>query len=231
MYKNYEKYANGSRKELLTPDRYMDVLDQMVMTYGIEKPGKKKRISAIKYPLNTVAPFQRIFTELGPCTAFNPGVGIYYTPLFLNSSKQYDGFVSIWYDRHDYASWIIKEKTTEEFTVFFHSPAEVMEIMDWVVKVPSRTIKSTRYEVITVLISPSAENLTVLQKDCRMWYDQTDHSLDHSPVYSHNLCKFECRIRLALRFCQCTPYYYRRLDGERICNMSGMYCLSKHAGT
>lgn len=65
-------------------------------------------------------------------------------------------------------------------------------------------------------------------RNCRLPYEHDKTPLEHSPVYSFKLCKFECRIQMSLKYCNCTPYFYRRLAGEPICNLSGLYCLSKY---
>lgn len=35
-----------------------------------------------------------------------------------------------------------------------------------------------------------------------------------------------CRIRRALRYCKCVPYFYP-VRGAKFCNVSGLICLSK----
>lgn len=119
--------------------------------------------------------------------------------------------------------------------IYFHAPNEVMEIMDRKITLPHQRFITSKYEMDVVQISQSVLPLTVQvslesfrtkldwfftfrwfkQKNCRLPLDYDEAPLQHSPVYSYNLCKFECRIKIALKYCNCTPYYYRRLGTWR----------------
>ncbi|XP_044264094.1 acid-sensing ion channel 5-like [Tribolium madens] len=67
--------------------------------------------------------------------------------------------------------------------------------------------------------------LTIKQRKCR-FYDESN--LKHSPAYSYVLCRMECRAALAKRLCGCVPHFYRKLEGQKICNILGLHCLAKH---
>ncbi|ERL85560.1 hypothetical protein D910_02979 [Dendroctonus ponderosae] len=95
--------------------------------------------------------------------------------------------------------------------IYFHAPNEVMEIMDRKDTLPHQRFLTSKYEADVVQTSQNVLPLTVEQKNCRLPLDYGEEPLLHSPVYSYNLCKFECRIKIALKYCNCTPYYYRRL--------------------
>lgn len=49
--------------------------------------------------------------------------------------------------------------------------------------------------------------LTVSQRQCRFAHESD--ILETSPIYSFNLCQNECRMRLALKTCNCIPHFYR----------------------
>ncbi|KAF2894804.1 hypothetical protein ILUMI_11367 [Ignelater luminosus] len=78
---------------------------------------------------------------------------------------------------------------------------------------------------LTIFTTDRAHVLAPSQRKCR-FYDESD--LRHSPVYSYVLCRMECRASLAKRLCGCIPHFYRHLDGEKVCDVSGMHCLSKY---
>lgn len=45
------------------------------------------------------------------------------------------------------------------------------------------------------------------QRKCRLEHEA--EPLISSSVYSYNLCRSQCRFRIALRDCGCIPYFYR----------------------
>lgn len=47
-------------------------------------------------------------------------------------------------------------------------------------------------------------------------------------AYTRNLCKMDCRIRRALKFCGCMPFFYA-VSGVKVCDIDGMLCLARHA--
>ncbi|CAH0554021.1 unnamed protein product [Brassicogethes aeneus] len=82
------------------------------------------------------------------------------------------------------------------------------------------------YTSETFLSTKSFLSLTREQRKCRK-YDEAE-DLPNSPLYSKKLCKIECRMRLCLKYCGCLPYYYRNFNGEKICNLTELYCLSQY---
>nr|CAH7718844.1 unnamed protein product [Callosobruchus chinensis] len=78
---------------------------------------------------------------------------------------------------------------------------------------------------LTIFSSDRTKSLSVNQRRCRFYYES---NLRHFPVYSYVLCRMECRATLAKKLCGCIPHFYRQLDGERICDVPGLHCLSKY---
>lgn len=74
-------------------------------------------------------------------------------------------------------------------------------------------IHFTLFFVIFVVVSNKKTffflqiSLSVSQRQCRFVHEAD--ILTSSPVYSFNLCQNECRIRLALKKCNCIPHFYR----------------------
>lgn len=90
------------------------------------------------------------------------------------------------------------------------------------------------------------------QRNCRLGYES--ETLLTSSVYSFNLCRSQCRFKIALKECGCIPYFYRNIGGLNrrscwyavceviesftdkngkkypICGPLGMNCLGKIKG-
>ncbi|KAH1004994.1 hypothetical protein HUJ04_006075 [Dendroctonus ponderosae] len=224
-YHEYKEYSARIKREFLHPDQYMEVLDEVTLNIA-ETTGKP----AINFPMKQVRPVLRVFTEWGPCMVANPNVSIYFTPKYFNSSNLYADYQPIVFTVNDLTSFLFQKPNSTKGVshIYFHAPNEVMEIMDRKDTLPHQRFLTSKYEADVVQTSQNVLPLTVEQKNCRLPLDYGEEPLLHSPVYSYNLCKFECRIKIALKYCNCTPYYYRRLAHEPICNLSGLYCLSKY---
>jgi len=69
----------------------------------------------------------------------------------------------------------------------------------------------------------------VWQRQCRFTHESEE--MFNTPVYSYFLCRNECRMKLALRLCNCIPHFYRSTTkrGEQlpICGFEGFKCLEK----
>ncbi|CAG9801149.1 unnamed protein product [Chironomus riparius] len=80
---------------------------------------------------------------------------------------------------------------------------------------------------ITVVVHPL--ELKPSQRNCRL--DNESEELLTSAIYSFNLCRSQCRFKMALKECKCIPWFYRSLDknGRRypICRPEGMRCIGK----
>ncbi|XP_050294287.1 pickpocket protein 28-like [Anthonomus grandis grandis] len=228
-YEDYEPYANGIKKEYLQPEDYMQVLDAAVYTLKFEKPKPGRSVNyPVIFPLNTTRPVIRVFTEWGPCMVANANISIFYSPQYFNSTKAYTDYQPVKYSANTMATIGVKASSSKPLYIYIHSPNEVPDILDKKSVVISQSYKKTKYEAEAVFTTDDVLPLTIKQKNCRLPYEPNVEPLRHSPVYSNNLCKYECRIILALKYCNCTPYYYRRLPYEPICNFTGLYCLSKY---
>ena len=96
--------------------------------------------------------------------------------------------------------------------------------------------------ILDIVSDDDLKYLSPSHRNCK--FSNEIEGLEYSHIYSYNLCRIECRMRLCVKYCNCTPYYYRRNGmfikphnfffntflGEPVCNMTGMYCLSKHPG-
>lgn len=105
---------------------------------------------------------------------------------------------------------------------------EMIDITSQHYLVNSTTMGDANLDIVDIISENDIKMLSPKQRNCK--YTDEGEILDHSLVYSYNLCRSECRLKLCLKYCQCSPYYYKRNENEPICNMSGMFCLSKYPG-
>lgn len=63
------------------------------------------------------------------------------------------------------------------------------------------------YNNILFLFPPI--RLSPSQRKCRL--ETESEELLTSSIYSFNLCRSQCRFRMALRECKCIPYFYRNV--------------------
>ncbi|KAG5898765.1 hypothetical protein JTB14_010975 [Gonioctena quinquepunctata] len=78
---------------------------------------------------------------------------------------------------------------------------------------------------MTIFTTKGAKDFSIKQRKCRFHHES---NLPHSPVYSYDLCRMECRATLAKKLCGCVPHFYRKLDDERTCDVGGLHCISKY---
>ncbi|PSN31707.1 hypothetical protein C0J52_23618 [Blattella germanica] len=76
-----------------------------------------------------------------------------------------------------------------------------------------------------MVASQELRHLYPMQRGC-LFQDETVNA--HPPIYTYNICKMECRKKMALHFCNCIPFFYRTLGRETTCNTTGMACLAKY---
>lgn len=80
------------------------------------------------------------------------------------------------------------------------------------------------YRIQETISAPALRNLSPAQRRCRFPEEPISKDLN---VYSTTLCYNLCRYRLALKLCECKPFFYPFLSGK-ICDVKGMLCLAKH---
>lgn len=115
----------------------------------------------------------------------------------------------------------------KNYKVFLLTPRDVIDILAKNLDTDELTFQTIKYTSSSTISSKQFLNLNRLQRKCRKFDEAED--LRHSPVYTQTLCMIECRMRLCMKYCGCLPYYYRVKSNEKICNLTGLYCLSKHS--
>ncbi|KAB0797486.1 hypothetical protein PPYR_08479 [Photinus pyralis] len=114
---------------------------------------------------------------------------------------------------------------TAGYKIFFHGYNELPDYYSTPINIPAATASKFQLTLSDLSTSPEVKDLQVSQRHCRL---TSEGNLQYTPVYSHHLCFMECRMKVYLRVCNCTPYYFRRLGPDPICNPAGMNCLFKN---
>ncbi|OWR48797.1 hypothetical protein KGM_210227 [Danaus plexippus plexippus] len=110
------------------------------------------------------------------------------------------------------------------YWVYIHGPLEVPDISTKRHYADENYYMKIYVTAMTVYTSPEAARLSVGQRRCRFLHE---NSLKHNSVYTYNMCRMECRLRLCLKYCKCVPFFYRN-GKEKICDVDGMQCLAKY---
>nr|XP_032512969.1 pickpocket protein 28-like [Danaus plexippus plexippus] len=113
---------------------------------------------------------------------------------------------------------------SSSYEVYIHGPLEVPDISTKRHYADENYYMKIYVTAMTVYTSPEAARLSVGQRRCRFLHE---NSLKHNSVYTYNMCRMECRLRLCLKYCKCVPFFYRN-GKEKICDVDGMQCLAKY---
>ncbi|CAH2211271.1 jg27341 [Pararge aegeria aegeria] len=166
-------------------------------------------------------------TEMGVCYAINSKVAVHNSPEYRKANK-----------------WDIIETKNSSFSVhpldgevfaqvlnitsynaYIHGPLEVPDISAKSHHSPTYFYMKIFVTATTVYTAPEAARLSVGQRGCRFKHE---NNLKHNSVYTYNLCRIECRIKLCLNYCQCIPHFYRRIGDEKICDVNGLHCIAAY---
>lgn len=112
--------------------------------------------------------------------------------------------------------------------VFITGTNEIIDITSKYVSQPPGRVTTVYLSLLDVVSDDDIKDILPKNRKCKFGYE--NEGIYSSHIYSYNLCRIDCRIKLCMQYCNCTPYYYVRRNGEYICNTTGLYCLSKHAG-
>ncbi|XP_058817371.1 uncharacterized protein LOC131680675 [Topomyia yanbarensis] len=201
-----------------TYDTFLDL--PMHKTYGIPTTQYLNLIHNLSLAFHpqissgTLLPLlgQQTITELGVCLSVNSIVAEYSSYQYW-SSDRWDLLPSpITAVVHPLDGEVYGQlvKLENSYEVYFHGYMEIPEISKrryLFLEAFYTTVELLALELIT---SPSARQLAVSQRQCRFTHEAD--VLEFSPVYSYNLCRIECRMRLAVRYCGCIPHFYRSRD-------------------
>lgn len=92
------------------------------------------------------------------------------------------------------------------FQYYIHSPYELPDISDRYYVVKPSMERDTTFRFQETIGSHDLRRLTPRQRRCRFMDEPASNMA--SPVYSYNLCRMNCRKKLAYELCRCAPYFY-----------------------
>ncbi|XP_058119454.1 uncharacterized protein LOC131284777 [Anopheles ziemanni] len=176
---------------------------------------------------------QPVVTELGLCLAVNSRIAEYTSYEYWKARRWDRGpepppLVVHPLDGEVYGQLI---KLQSSYEVFFHGSMEVAEISKRQYSFQESYYTTVELMALEILTSRNARDLSVRQRQCRFTHE--GELLLFSPVYSYNLCRIECRMKLAFKLCGCVPHFYRPIGKGnfryRICDFEGLRCLGRRS--
>ncbi|GAB0087900.1 uncharacterized protein DMENIID0001_022620 [Sergentomyia squamirostris] len=169
-------------------------------------------------------------TELGICYSINSRVAVYNSFQYRKANSWHlipsSTTVTVHpLDGEIYAQLI---NLSTAYEVYFHAAMEIPDISKRRYSFDDAGYATVELTALEIRTTADARDLSISQRRCR--FTDEAGSLQHSPVYSLNLCRVECRIQMALELCHCIPHFYRsRTKRGRqypVCGFEGMKCLS-----
>jgi hypothetical protein len=84
-YSSLEKYANGSKKELVSPDLYVELITRV----SGKLETKQQKVKGTLWPKNVDSNYTRILTEFGLCHSFHSKLAYYFEITYLSKVCQH----------------------------------------------------------------------------------------------------------------------------------------------
>ncbi|CRL03774.1 CLUMA_CG016550, isoform A [Clunio marinus] len=173
-------------------------------------------------------------TENGICDAVNSNIAFYNSFEYWKSNRWDIVKSNVTVVVHPFDGEIYAQLTniSTAYEVFYHGSMEVPDISKQKHKFPETDYTTVEFLALEILTSEDAKSLKPSQRKCNL-ENEADELLTSS-VYSFNLCRSQCRFRMALKECNCIPFFYRNIDknGKKypICGPKGMRCLGNIKG-
>ncbi|XP_077294208.1 sodium channel protein Nach-like [Arctopsyche grandis] len=170
-------------------------------------------------------PFVRVMTDLGICYTINSVVSKNHA--IRNTKEQFDDYqtepVSCQYVTHPCYAKMETSRICVKY--FIHSPYEIIDMTSNVVAeaCPSQDF-DTDWKVMETKSSEDVKALAIDQRNCRY---HTEPLYNKQQVYSVGICRRGCRNALALKLCNCRPFFNFQESGPQ-CDVTGMACLAKY---
>lgn len=96
-------------------------------------------------------------------------------------------------------------KLNLRFQIYIHNDREVADIITRAVTVANLHYKTVEVTATSIVSSPEISSLSLNQRKCQ--FVQED-SLSIRPIYTYNLCRMDCRMKLCYTLCSCIPHFY-----------------------
>ncbi|CAH2101408.1 unnamed protein product [Euphydryas editha] len=162
-----------------------------------------------------------VMTETGACYTIN-SIAIWDISIEKSNRNDTTDPVSCKYSSQS-CYIILQCKNIIDFYV--HSPYDVPNIM----QPPYTTYPSLNvFTELSTLETRAEDGVRELPPRSRHCLYADEPTKESRKVYSTNMCRQDCRSRLAMQLCGCIPFYYFYNDGPK-CTPKGMFCLSAHA--
>ncbi|XP_045765303.1 sodium channel protein Nach-like [Maniola jurtina] len=214
----FENFDTVPEYEGIEPQHYLETLLSLTPAFN-----PTLTIGAAGVYLQTVP----TVTEMGLCYAVNSKVAVYNSPDYRRANKwdiietKNSSFFVHPLDGEVFAQVL----NITSYNAYVHGPLEVPDISAKYHHSASFFYMKIYITATTVYTSPEAAKLSVGQRSCRFKHE---NNLQHNSVYTYTMCRMECRVQLCLHYCQCVPYFYRRIGDENICDVKGLHCLVQH---
>ncbi|XP_074038745.1 sodium channel protein Nach isoform X1 [Leptinotarsa decemlineata] len=168
--------------------------------------------------------WQLIMTEVGICFTFNSKFVQLLSPNASNpktSNELKCHFLNgVCYARYDSDPTLPLKYYIHSYIEFPHTTSKVSH------EVEKGDEIEINYRMIEADSSPDIKYLSPSQRMCR--FDDEPITNDVTG-YSLSICYTVCRYKLALKLCGCKPFFYHFLAKGKVCDISGLICLSKYA--
>ncbi|KAG5678862.1 hypothetical protein PVAND_008493 [Polypedilum vanderplanki] len=174
---------------------------------------------------------QQMITENGICDSVNSKVAYYNQYSYWKANRWDIVKPNLTVVVHPLDGEIYAQLTnlSTAYSVFFHGAMEIPDISKIMHRFPQTDYTTVEFLALEILTSPDAKKLSPSQRNCRL--ETESEELLTSTIYSFNLCRSQCRFKMALKECKCVPYFYRNVDkrGRKypVCGPEGMRCIGK----
>ncbi|XP_037902541.1 sodium channel protein Nach-like [Hermetia illucens] len=171
---------------------------------------------------NDTFPIERVITEMGICYAFNWDISRYFSPRYF-----LDNVMPPPADKYMVSIFDVEKvaflKDVRHYEIYTHDSLDTPNTRRKLrVSEDTTTFTLLRFNAIPIVASDNIRRLRIKQRKCR-FIDESN--LNHFPIYTFSLCRIECKINAILKFCECLPFFYKRLPGERYCDWQGLKCV------
>ncbi|KAI5633480.1 amiloride-sensitive sodium channel domain-containing protein [Phthorimaea operculella] len=190
----YQNFDDIPDYEGISPEYFMDILLNLTREF---RP--TLTIGASGISLNIVP----TITEMGLCYAVNSRVAVYNTIPYRADNrwdiieKHNSTFFVHPLDGEVFAQVI---NLSTAYDVYIHGPLEMPDISTKHQYSAEDFYMKLYVTALTVYTAPDAARFI------------HENNLKHNSIYTYNMCRMECRIQLCLKYCNCIPHFYRRID-------------------
>lgn len=173
-----------------------------------------------------------IVDEVGYCYTFNSRISPYLSPKYLQATKKkfkknelqlvnfYDGDATA-----------VTQNIINNVDIITHGtnnvPSSSLKILN---TNPNRQgYSSLLMKPIQIRSEQETRNLFVFQRNCKF---DTESSSEYFPqLYTQDLCRLECRMKMSKELCDCLPFFYIHIKKDRQCDKRGLECVYENRFT